>query len=287
MRRRILSCDARGPHRAAGRHRRARRPLLRAVPCRAEARAGGVVVLHGAGSQKENHFDFARACRAAGLAAVAFDQRGHGASDGALDGRAIDDVATIAALLPDGAPVALRGSSMGGWLALAAGAALDAAAVVAICPASGAQLRRGLDDRRFPFRADPDSLAPLLERPTCRAAAAALGERLLLMHAEGDEDVPVEHSRALHAAAPASRIEVVPGGHHRSVQHDPDLQALAVRFLAGRCAERRPPPPSSPGPTWWRPRSAPSTTASASGTRRPAARTRGSPRRSTRRSATR
>src|SRR6478609_6510688 len=158
----------------------------------ADDAAGGVVVIHGAGSQKENHFDFARACRAAGLAAVAFDQRGHGASDGALDGRVIDDVATIAALLPDGAPVALRGSSMGGWLALAAGAAL-----VAICPASGAQLRRGLEDRRFPFRADPSSLAPLLETTDLSAAAAVLGERLLLMHAEGDEDVPVEHSRAL------------------------------------------------------------------------------------------
>jgi len=106
---------------------------------------------------------------------------------------------------------------------------------VAICPASGPQLRRGLDDRRFPFRADPSSLAPLLETTDLSAAAAVLGERLLLMHAEGDEDVPVEHSRALHAAAPASRIEVVPGGHHRSVQHDPELQALSVRFIAGRC----------------------------------------------------
>jgi uncharacterized protein len=200
--------------------------------------AGGVVVIHGAGSQKENHFDFARACRAAGLAAVAFDQRGHGESDGALDGRAIDDVAAIAALLPDGAPVALRGSSMGGWLALAAGAALDAAAVVAICPASGDQLALGLGSGRFSFRADAGSLAPLLETADLSAAAATLGERLLLMHAEGDEDVPVEHSRALHAAAPDSRIEVVPGGHHRSVQHDPDLQALSVRFIVGRCGAR-------------------------------------------------
>src|SRR4051794_41695654 len=101
-----------------------------------EPAAGGVVVLHGAGSQKENHFDFARLCRAAGLAAVVFDQRGHGASGGALDGRAIDDVTTIAALLPDGAPVALRGSSMGGWLALAAARAVGTAAVAATYPGS-------------------------------------------------------------------------------------------------------------------------------------------------------
>src|SRR3954469_17705590 len=149
--------------------------------------AGGVVVIHGAGSQKENHFDFARECRAAGLAAVCFDQRGHGASEGALDGRAIDDVATVAALLPDGAPVALRGSSMGGWLALAAGAALDAAAVVAICPASSEQIARGLRHRRFSFGADEATLGPLLEATDLPAAAATLGDRLLLMHAEGDE----------------------------------------------------------------------------------------------------
>jgi uncharacterized protein len=203
-----------------------------------EVPSGGVVVIHGAGSQKENHFDFARECRAAGLAAVCFDQRGHGASEGALDGRAIDDVATIAGVLPAGAPVALRGSSMGGWLALAAGAALDAAAVVAICPASGEQLALGLRSGRFTFRADAETLDRLLRATDLEDAAGTLGERLLLMHAEGDEDVPVEHSRELHAAAPDSRIEVVPGGHHRSVQHDPELQALAVRFIATRCAAR-------------------------------------------------
>jgi alpha-beta hydrolase superfamily lysophospholipase len=200
------------------------------------APAGGVVILHGAGSQKENHSDFARVCVDAGLAAVAFDQRGHGASEGALDGRAIADVATIAALLPPGRPVALRGSSMGGWLAIAAGAALDVAAVTAVCPASGEMLAHGLRDERFSFRADPASLGPLLESVDLPGAAAALGERLLLLHAEGDEQVPVAHSRALHAGAPGSRLEVVPGGHHRSVQHDPDVQALAVRFMAARFA---------------------------------------------------
>src|SRR3954453_17019240 len=121
------------------------------------ATAGGVVVLHGAGSAKENHYDFARACRAAGLAAIAFDARGHGRSAGALDGRAVPDVAAIAALLPGEAPVAVRGSSMGGWLALASAAATGAAAVVAICPASGDQLAQGLRDGRFSFRADPAS----------------------------------------------------------------------------------------------------------------------------------
>jgi pimeloyl-ACP methyl ester carboxylesterase len=56
------------------------------------------------------------------------------------------------------------------------------------------------------------------------------------LHAEGDEQVPVEHSRELARLTrnPRSRLIAVPGGHHRSLQHDPDLQAVSVRFIA-RC----------------------------------------------------
>jgi pimeloyl-ACP methyl ester carboxylesterase len=198
--------------------------------------AGGVVVLHGAGSQKENHVDFAQACVAAGLAAIVFDQRGHGASSGALDARALDDVATMAALLPEG-PVALRGSSMGGWVALAAAATVGATAVVAICPASGEQMRGGLRERRWSVPVDEPALDRLFATVDLAAAAKALGPGLLLQHAEGDETVPVEHSRALHAAAPQSTLDVAPGGDHRSVQHDPERQARALEFIASRCAE--------------------------------------------------
>ena len=96
---------------------------------------GGVVMLHGAGSQKENQFDIARALRATGVAAVCFDQRGHGESEGALGADALDDVQTIAALLAPG-PRALRGSSMGGFMALMASTRMEVAGVVAICPAT-------------------------------------------------------------------------------------------------------------------------------------------------------
>jgi len=191
---------------------------------------GGVVMLHGAGSCKENQFDVARALRAAGVAAVVFDQRGHGESDGALGVGALDDVATMAGLLAPG-PVALRGSSMGGFMALMASTRMDVAGVVAICPATGELLARGLRTGRFSFRADHDGLHALLAGADEPAAAAALGERLLLMHAEGDESVPISVSRDLHAAAPASRLIAVPGGHHRSIQHDGELTAVAVRFL--------------------------------------------------------
>src|SRR6266542_34295 len=140
---------------------------------------GGVVVLHGAGSCKENHFDFARRLQAAGLAAVVFDQRGHGESEGALGAGLFDDVATIAQLLAPG-PVALRGSSMGGFVALMAGARMQADAGVAICPATGAMLAEGLDDREIDFRADEDGLRTLLLAADEGAAARALGARLML-----------------------------------------------------------------------------------------------------------
>jgi uncharacterized protein len=201
---------------------------------------GGAVMLHGAGSQKENQFDMARALRAAGAAAVCFDQRGHGESEGALGADALDDIAAMATLLPPG-PVALRGSSMGGFMALMASTRMQLAAVVAVCPASGALLTRGLREGRFSFRADQDGLQRLLAQADEQAAARALGERLLLMHAEGDESVPISVSRELHAGAPGSRLIAVPGGHHRSIQHDPELTAVAVRFLT-RALRPRPAP---------------------------------------------
>src|SRR5258705_3819398 len=158
-----------------------------------------VVVLHGANSCKESHFDFARACRADGLAAVSFDMRGHGESEGPMDARAVSDVATIAALARDRTgvdAVALRGSSMGGYLALVAAAEADARAVVAICPASASGLARGLRDDRFEFRADADGLGAVLARHDELHAAEQLAIPLLPLHAEGDEVVPVANSRA-------------------------------------------------------------------------------------------
>lgn len=200
--------------------------------------AAGVLVLHGAGSHKESHYDYARAAIATGLAVLGFDQRGHGESEGALDDRMVTDVVAMAGVLRDalapGAPIALRGSSLGGMLAIAAEAPAAADAVVAICPASASGLRRGLERGAFTFRADPGRLNALLAGIELEAAVRALEVPLLLLHARGDEQVPVEHSRELAAVAtaPGSRLIEVPGGHHRSVQHDEELQAVSLRFLA-------------------------------------------------------
>jgi alpha-beta hydrolase superfamily lysophospholipase len=199
---------------------------------------GGVVILHGAGSCKENHHDFARAVIALGLAAIVFDQRGHGQSERSMDGRALDDVATMASLLRDrigsgGAPLALRGSSMGGYLAILAAAGVGARAVVAICPASTEGLRRGLAANTLDLDADRDALDALLATHDLGLAVAELRVPLLVLHAEGDEQVPIEHSRELatQMRAPGSRLIAISGGHHRSIQHDQELQAVSLRFI--------------------------------------------------------
>ncbi len=204
----------------------------------APAVIGGVVILHGAGSCKESHHDFARAALPLGLAAIAFDQRGHGESTGPMDDRALDDVVAIATVLraalgDAAAPIALRGSSMGGYLAIVAAERLGAGAVVAICPAGAEALRRGLRAGTFAFEADVPAFDALLAANDLHAAVQSLHRPLLLMHAEGDERVPVEHSRELAARAthPTSRLIAVPGGHHRSIQHDPELQAVSLRFI--------------------------------------------------------
>lgn len=203
-----------------------------------DAPRAGIVILHGAGSCKESHHDYARAAHAAGFAAIAFDQRGHGASDGPMDGRALDDVALMAAVLRGGCRddrlrLALRGSSMGGYLAIIAAPLARADIVVAICPASAEGLRRGIEAGALQFDADVPALTAWLEAHDLPAAVGELEIPLLLLHAEGDEQVPVEHSRELARLVrhPRSRLIALPGGHHRSIQHDPELQAVSLRFI--------------------------------------------------------
>jgi alpha-beta hydrolase superfamily lysophospholipase len=197
----------------------------------------GVVILHGAGSAKESHFDFARGCREDGLAALAYDARGHGRSEGAFGPGALDDALAMVGLVRSHAPrVALRGSSLGGFQALHA-AARDPTlcAVVAICPAPEDRLLRGLaSGERREFECDVRATKAWLESLDVYEAAGRLGTgtALLLLHARGDEQIPYTVSEDLYAAAhEPKRLLLLPGGHHRSLQHDLELQAVSRRFI--------------------------------------------------------
>lgn len=201
-----------------------------------------MVILHGAGSRKENHADFARVCAANGWAALSFDQRGHGESEDEMSPSAIIDVGTVARALGgrddiDAARVCARGSSMGGFMAIHAAASEPAiAGVIAICPAGEEQLRRGLRDGTLEIRISDrsrDDLDAWLSEHDLREASAALGGRpLILLHARGDERIPYRLSEELFEfATEPRRLILLPGGDHRSVQRDPELQSVALRWL--------------------------------------------------------
>jgi fermentation-respiration switch protein FrsA (DUF1100 family) len=96
-------------------------------------------------------------------------------------------------------------------------------------------LARGLRSETLDveFRADRERLEPWLDSVSLVDAAASLGPRtaLLLMHARGDEQVPYTVSEELYeAASEPKRLLLVPGGHHRSLQHDVEMQNEALRF---------------------------------------------------------
>lgn len=203
-----------------------------------EEPSAGIVVCHGAGSAKESHFDFGRAVRGAGMAALAFDARGHGRSDGEFGPSAFADVLEMVDLLREHTPkVALRGSSMGGFQVLHAAAIADppVVAVVAICPATEEMLLRGVRAERFDFRMDVAQVERWLQTLDIRKAVASLAGRtaVMFMHAEGDEQVPYTVSEELFlVAGEPKRKLIVPGGHHRSLQHDGEMQAETIRFVA-------------------------------------------------------
>ena len=199
----------------------------------------GIVVLHGAGSCKENHADFARLAADFGCAVLAYDQRGHGESLGEMSPGAVDDAVAMARRLGsrdevDPERVCVRGSSMGGFVAIHSAAISDAiAAAIAICPPGEQMLADSLRNDPLEMRADRDALEPWLGEHDLREAVALMGEKpLILLHAKGDEEVPFDWSQELYdRAAEPRKLVIVPGGHHRSIQHDAELQTVALRWV--------------------------------------------------------
>jgi pimeloyl-ACP methyl ester carboxylesterase len=218
--------------------------------------APAVMILHGAGSRKENHVDFARAAVAHGFAALTFDNRGHGETEGDLSPTVVRDMQRLVRFLADRPEVdqtriAVRGSSMGGMLAIHLAATSESvAAVVAICPASERMLLevvRPVSEGKAPppgtyldsMRIDASALVAWLGEHEVGDAVELMGAKpLLLIHARGDESVPVAHSEELYARAfDPKRLLLLEGGDHRSAQHDVEVQGESLRWLVRAMAQ--------------------------------------------------
>jgi fermentation-respiration switch protein FrsA (DUF1100 family) len=126
---------------------------------------------------------------------------------------------------------------MGGFMAIQAAATSELiAGAVAICPAGADDLLRGLRSGSLEMEVEPEALGGLeawLAEHDLRHAVELMGRKpLLLIHARGDEEIPSEQSEELHDRAPEPcKLILLPGGHHRSAQHDAELQGVALRWL--------------------------------------------------------
>ena len=119
-------------------------------------------------------------------------------------------------------------------MAIHAAATSDSiAGAIAICPAGERMLLEGIRTGDYEMRLDESALVPWLEEHDLRDAVRLMGGKpLILMHARGDDDVPAGYSEELYERAREPRkLVVVPGGHHRSVQHDSELQSVALRWM--------------------------------------------------------
>ncbi len=212
-----------------------------------DAARGALLVCHGAGSRKENHAPMGDQAVTAGLAALVFDFRGHGESEGVMDAGGWHDVVAAGETLlrASGAPwLAGRGSSMGGFLLLLAARERPQLfrSLALLCPADAGSLLDGLDRLDHGLEpADPDvpsggrfdsaSLRPFLE--TVDLVDAARGRsRVLLAHARDDAAVPFAHSERLAAVlALPTRFIVVESGGHRAPARSPEVNAATIDWV--------------------------------------------------------
>lgn len=206
---------------------------------------GALLVCHGAGSRKENHVIMAEQAVQRGLAAMVFDFRGHGESEGRMDGGASQDVVAAAHRLLDesGAGwLAARGSSMGAFWLLRAARAHPALfrSLVVLCPADEASLLHGLDlfddlsadkSQGFTGRFDSARLRAFLHTTDLMRTSAGM-QRVLVAHARDDEEVPFAVGKRLaRVLAPPTRFIAVPCGGHKGPQRSPAIAHATLDWV--------------------------------------------------------
>jgi fermentation-respiration switch protein FrsA (DUF1100 family) len=193
-------------------------------------------VCHGFGSRKENYAGFGERASAAGFAALILDLRG---------AAALQYLQTRPEVNPAG--IALRGTSLGGWLAIHTAAhLLDLSPVIAISPTTELLMTGLMDEVSMvqrghpsalvpqpPPRVDVDSTLQLINRLDILKAAKRISPRhLLLIHCEGDEVVPLHNSERIYEEAREPKsMWLISGGDHRFAQHDPEVDARTFEWL--------------------------------------------------------
>ena len=185
-----------------------------------------------------------------GIAALAYDARGHGRSDGAFGPGAIDDVLAMLELLRG-----WRGVDAGGRARLEHGRLPGD-------PAARPRRRRRRGGRHLPGARGPAAAGRALRtasrasRPTARRswpgcrrsdvhdggrARSARAPRCSCSTPRATSRCP---TRCPRSSTPSprepKRLLILPGGHHRSLQHDLEIQAESLKFIERAVRPSRP-----------------------------------------------
>jgi pimeloyl-ACP methyl ester carboxylesterase len=203
-----------------------------------------VLLMHGWGSRAGRFRLFVPELQRLGFRAIAFDGPGHGRTGG--DSASLPQfAAALTAVSAAVGPVsAFIGHSLGGAAALFAmsRSVPPVPAVLISAPSdsvvfwhrfvSHLAIPREVSDRlqhdleqRFGITWADLNLIPV---------AAALTTALLVIHDEGDEDVPPENGRDIAAAAPHGTFMLTSGLGHRAIMRDPEVVRQAVDFIAAQ-----------------------------------------------------
>jgi fermentation-respiration switch protein FrsA (DUF1100 family) len=176
-----------------------------------------VLFFHGNGGNIAHRIAHARVLADAGLDVLLFDYRGYGRSTGSPgeQGTYTDARAALGALRarpgvrPGG--IVYLGESLGG--AVAAELAIADPPAALVLQSTFASIRRMA---RLHYPVVPAPLVPDLY-PTIDRIARVRAP-VLVIHGDGDEIVPLDHGRALHAAAlEPKRLDVVRGAGHNDL----------------------------------------------------------------------
>lgn len=195
--------------------------------------APAVVVLHGWGANASDMLPLADKLHHAGFHSLFLDARGHGlseADDYASMPRFSEDLEVAVTWLTshDGVEsVGVIGHSVGAGAAILAAArnpGIDAVVAVSGFADIWEVMRDGTSIGRLPApgpRAIRWAMERVLGRPLDEIApervAASLQCRVLVVHGERDEIIPVDHGRRVAGAAEADLI-VIPGAGHSSLE---------------------------------------------------------------------
>ena len=206
-----------------------------------------VLLVHGWEGRGGQLAAFVAPLRAAGFRVVAFDGPGHGRSptqrsSAAHLALAIERMAQAIGPLAGVVAHSVGGAATALALRLSHGGLHLGRCVLVAPPVSAARFFDGFCAELGVDESLRAAIARRIERELglpitsidVRACTPWLNAPMLLLHDEGDREVPFENARTFVSSWPGAKLVVTSGLGHRAILRDPDVAVAAAAFIAGR-----------------------------------------------------